>query len=570
MEKYAKQLALDEIITKLKKAIGKGFTVTADMLESPPNKKLGDIAFPCFDLAKGKKRNPAEIATELAAKIGPGKMIEKITSAGPYVNFTFDNRKFAEQVLEDVKLRKGEYGEAALGKGTKIIVDYAQPNTHKAFHVGHVRNALLGQAVINLLRANGYDVVGATYIGDVGNHVARALWGYKKFQGDKEVPKEKRAETLGKIYAKASSYVDQKPEAKEEIAEVQRKLEEGDEDLVKLWKETREWSLESFRQIFGELGVDPDKWYFESEVEKSGKELAKKLLTDGVAKKSEGATIIDLEDEGLGAFLILKSDGAALYATKELALAMKKDKDYRPDRQLFVVDVRQSLYFKQLFAAMKRAGFPKKMVHIAYDMVTLPEGAMASRSGNVVTYDQLRNKMVIQLVKETKKRHKDWSEKKITETARKIAHASIAFAMLKQDPKSIITFDMKEALSFDGFTGPYILYTIARIESIKKKTRVKPKIDSSKLNDKYSQDLVRKLSDLPLVVMKVGTNYQVSTVAAWAFETAKLFAEYYHEVKVIDEDDKAGTAARLALIDSVRQALKNSMEMLTIEAVEEM
>ncbi|MDP2631364.1 MAG: arginine--tRNA ligase [Candidatus Uhrbacteria bacterium] len=569
-EKYAKQLAQDEVITKLRKAIGKGFTVSADMLETPPNVKLGDIAFPCFELAKGEKRNPVEIATELAAKIGPGKMVSKISSAGPYVNFTFDLNYFGETVLGNIKLHGAKYGESVLGNGTKIIVDYAQPNTHKEFHVGHVRNALLGQSIINVLRATGYEVVAASYIGDVGAHVAKALWGLKKFHDGEEFEHDERASRLGQIYTEASAYVEDHPEAKEEIAEVQRKIESGDEEWVDLWKETREWSLELFREIFEELGVDPDVWYFESQVEKPGKELVKKLLTSGVAKKSEGATIIDLENEGLGVFLILKSDGSSLYATKDLALAIKKDKDFGADRQLFVVDVRQSLHFKQLFAAMKHAGFTKQLTHIDYDMVNLPEGTMASRSGNVVTYEDLRDEMIGELIMETQKRHEDWSDKKIRETARKIALASISFIMLRQDPGSIITFDKKEALSFDGFTAPYILYTIARIESIKKKAKIKPRINLSVLTSAEEYALIRQLADYPLLIMRVATNYQVSAIAAWAFDTAKMFSEYYHDVHIIDENDKIVTAARLALVDSVRQVLENAMDLLTIDVVKEM
>lgn len=567
---YAKQAAIAEAVKSLKKAIGKTFTVTPDMIRPAPKKELGDIAFPCFEFAKGQKRNPAEIATELAAKIGPSTLIEKIEAQGPYVNFYFANVPFAKRVLKEIGLSKDKYGASTSGKGKRILIEGAQPNTHKEFHVGHVRNAALSQSVVNVFKANGYDVTFAAYIGDIGAHVAKALWGMKKFHEKDEFSPENRAARLGEIYAEATAYLEKHPKVKEEIDEVQRKLEANEEPWQSLWKQTREWSLDAFRKIFDELHVRPDVWYYESDVEEKGKELVKKMLTDGIAKKSEGATIVDLESEKLGAFLILKSDGSSLYATKDLALAFEKQKHYSPDRQMFVVDVRQSLYFKQLFATLRRMGFTGGLTHLAYDMVTLPGGAMSSRKGNVITFEELRDAMTARLKEETKKRREDWSEEKIDHVARTLTIACIQFTMLKQDPESIITFDMEEAMSFDGFTAPYILYTIARINSIKRQTKIKPKQQPEKLTHPAEQALVRQLAEFPFVVQHAGVSFQVSTVATWAFETSQLFAEYYHQVRVLDEEHTDAIPARLQLCQSVAASLKNAMALLGIETLEEM
>ncbi|MFH1712054.1 MAG: arginine--tRNA ligase [Patescibacteria group bacterium] len=566
---YAKQQAIQEAITSLKKALGKGFTVTTDILETPPDEKLGDIAFPCFEFAKGESKNPVEVARELAAKIGPSKMIEKVDAVGPYVNFTFDNQALTEQVIKEVDQDQEKYGYSKLGKGKKVIVDYAQPNTHKEFHVGHIRNGVLGQSVVNILEANGYKVIPASYIGDSGADVAKAIWGLQKFHEGEEFKKEERAQKLQEIYTEATKYVEDHPEAKEEIAEVQTKLEAKEDPWHSLWKETREWSLDSFKEIFKELNIKPKVWYFESEVEEEGKKIVQKLLTDGIAKKSEGATIVDLTEEDLDIFLVLKSDGSALYATMDLALAMKKEREYDPDRQLFVVDVRQSFYFKQLFATLKKMGVTTTLAHLAYDMVTLPDGAMSSREGNVVTYRELKEQMVGLLKDETAKRHEDWTEKQVDETAFKIAIASIIFMMLRQDPKTVITFDLKEAMSVDGFTGPYVLYTIARIESIKRKAKVKEKVNTKLLTHSDEFALIRALAEYPLVVERAGQTFQVSLLAQWAFDTSKLFAEYYHEVRVL-EDKKDVSAARLALIGAVQTSLTNAMQLLGIDILKEM
>ncbi len=566
----ARSIAKKEAFVALKKALGKTFTLEADMIVAPPKPELGDLSFACFMLAKGMGRNPAEIATELAAKIGPSTMIKKISSAGPYVNFTFDDEAFGTHVLDDVLKSKKRYGRGTTGKGKRVLVEYAQPNTHKEFHVGHLRNAIYGQSIVNLVTANGYDTVAAAYIGDIGAHVAKAIWGFKKFYGDETIAKEDRAKVLGDAYTKATQYIDDHPEAKEEISDIQRKLEAEEQPWLGLWKETREWSLDEFRKVFAELGVKPKVWYFESEVEKPGKELVRKMLTDGIAKKSEGATIVDLADENLGAFLILKTDGSSLYATKDLALALQKDRDYAPDRQIFVIDVRQSLYMKQLFSALKRLDFHKELVHVGYEMVTLPDGAMSSRKGNIVRYDELRDAMFTALVDSTKLRHPEWKEKVVNANALTIALAAMKFMMLRQDPGKILVFDMEEAMATDGFTGPYILYTIARINSVHGKTKIASFPLASALTDPQEVQLLRKVSEYPGIVAQAGAEMRPSLVCLYAFELAQMFSRYYAEVHMIDEEQPSLTAARLGLADVVSSTLTNAMDLLGISVVKAM
>lgn len=567
---YAKQEATKEIVTALKKVIGKKYAVSIASLSKPPNAAMGDVAFGCFEFAKGEKRNPAEIATELAAKIQPGKWFSKAVAVGPYVNFTFADAVFGEKVLKDIKKMKATYGNGVIGKGKKVLIDYAQPNTHKEFHVGHLRNGLYGQSVIHVLGANGYETIAASYIGDAGAHIAKCLWALKKFHEGEKFSVEERAEKLGAIYTEASQYIEEHPEAKEEVAEVQRKIEAGEEPWASLWKETREWSLADFKRVFAELGIKPDVYYFESEVEEEGKGLVRKLLTDGIARKSEGAVIVDLEEEKLGVALVLKSDGSALYATKDIPLAWRKEEQFHPDRQIYIVDVRQSLYFQQLFAILRRMGFTKQLTHLSYDLVVLPDGAMSSRKGNIATYDDLKEKMVAAFVEETAKRHEDWSKKKVESTALALSLASIKFMMLRQDPQSILTFDMKEAMSFDGFTGPYLLYTVARMESLKAKTKIKPAIDAVKLTSPEEKSLIRALAQFPELVEKTASTYQISSILQWAFDTSKTFSEYYHNVHIVEEAEPQATAARLGLVEAVKTTLQRALALAGIETVKEM
>lgn len=563
-------LTKKEAFTALKKAIGKGFTLTIDMIVPAPKPELGDLSFPCFALAKGMGRNPAEIATELAAKIGPTTMIRRIVATGPYVNFFVDPVAYGNAVLSDVLKGKKRYGKGTTGKGKKVLVEYAQPNTHKEFHVGHLRNAIYGQSIVNLNEANGYEVVPAAYIGDIGAHVAKAIWGFDKFYADQTIAKEDRAAVLGDAYTRATQFVDEHPEAKEEIFAIQRKLEAEEQPWFGLWRETREWSLADFRLVFDELGVKPDVWYFESEVEKPGKELVNTMLVQGLAKKSEGATIVDLEEENLGAFLILKTDGSSLYATKDLALALQKERDYSPDRQIFVIDVRQSLYMKQLFATLKRLGFHHELQHLGYEMVTLPDGAMSSRKGNIIRYTELRDAMMESLADSTKLRHADWKEKKIKANALTLTLSGIKFMMLRQDPGKVIVFDMQEAMSTDGFSGPYMLYTIARIQSLMTKTSLIPKPNAALLSNTSEIILMKLLAQYPDIVQQAGTESRPSVVCQYAFDVAQTFSHYYAEVRILDGEDQDAIGARLALVAAVDQVLRNAMDILGIDVVKEM
>lgn len=567
---YALSRAKKEAVSALKKALGKGVVISVDDLEVPPDPKMGDLAFPCFALAKQLKKNPVEVARELAAKIGPTSLIARAKDVGPYVNFSLNDATFAESVLGEVVEMGGDYGHSTSGKGVKVSLEYAQPNTHKLFHVGHIRNAVLGQSIVNVLKASGYDVVPTAYIGDSGADVAKAVWGFEQYYGDKEIAPEDRVRCLHDAYVRATTEVEEKPELKEAFFDVQQAIERQEEPWFGLWKETRQWSLDAFQAVFSELNVAPEEWYFESELDTLAKKMVNKLLTDGIAKKSEGATIVDLEEEGLGVFLILKSDGTTLYSTWDLALAHEKEKDSKPDRQIIVVDVRQLLHFKQLFATLKRMGFHAQMQHVSYDFVTLPEGAMSSRKGLVVTYDDLREQMEEHVRKETRKRHEEWSDKQVEKTVGTLVTSAMNFMMLRQDPQSIITFDMEEAMSFDGFTGPYILYTIARIARLQEKAPSQGGIKLPLLTNEHEQQLIRKIAEYPTVLARAAASFNVAVIASWAFDTAKVFSEYYHQVRILNEDEPDLTATRVALAQAVQHVLTLAMNVLSIDTLKEM
>jgi arginyl-tRNA synthetase len=550
-------------------------------LLTPPNPDMGDISFACFALAKKQGRNPAEVAKELAEEIslrvrpsGGSNPIEKIQAAGPYVNFYLKAEAVAQLLFQAMKKEKSKFGNSALGKGQKVVIEYSQPNTHKEFHVGHLRNAALGLALVKLYQASGYKVKPVTYPGDIGAHVAKCLWALQKFHAAEKPPLNK-GQWLGKIYTEASRFLDEHPEVKNEVQQVQQLLESGGEPWVNLWKRTRQWSLTQFKDIYDELGITFDYWFFESQVEKQGKKIVNELLQKGIAERGEGgAVIVNLKQYGLEVFLILKSDGTSLYATKDLALAKRKFAKYKPDLSLNIVDIRQSLYFKQLFKTLALMGFEKPMKHIPYEFVKLPQGVISSRHGLTVLYEDLRDQMVAYAAQETKKRHSGWSEKKVQNTAKALALGAMKFGMLKVRADQVITFDIKSALSFDGCTGPYLQYSLARIFSIFKKAgsflRGFNPSKGRTLKEKPEKRLIMRLLGFQEIISQATQVNDPSLLAKYLYELARESHDFYEQCPVLKAESLDIKCNRLELLKAVQLVLVKGLGILGIPILKEM
>lgn len=565
---YTIQQAKQQVLKDLKSALGGVHAPSVDELEYPKDIKMGDLAYPCFDLAKALKKKPDEIATELAVKIGPKDLIKKVEAKGPYVNFFFDPDALGEHLLKEIVVAKDKFGYSTSGKGKRIMVEYAQPNTHKTIHVGHLRNFVVGHALINILRAAGYDVIATSYINDLGAHVAKCLWAIDKKHKDDD--SEDKDALLAKAYVEADKAAEKTKKAQAEMSEIYQELEKGSRKWAGLWKKTRKWSLDSFGQIFKELGVPIDVTYYESDLTKRTHQIVKDLLKQNIAKESEGAIIVDLEDQNLGVNLLVRSDGTLLYNAKDLALAERKEQDYESARSIYVIDARQSLAMQQLFATLKLMGLKRNLEHLSYEFVTLKGGAMASRKGNVVKYDDFRDQMFDLALTETTKRHQDWTDKQLDQAARKITFAAMKFPMLKQDLDKMITFDVEEALSFDGFSGPYILFSIARAKSILKKAEVKPKVTGKYYSEPVEHELLVKLAMFPEVLLNIASSLHVSTLPQYLFDLAQTFSEFYEAVPVLKAEPDVAVSAKLALVDATRQVLENGLALLGIESLDEM
>ncbi len=561
--------------------------VAPDDIVIPPDRTLGDFAYGCFKLAKAMGKSPADIAKNVASKIDLGQSdFVSANATGPYVNFTLSIGEAVHRVVRDIEVSGDSYGSVEKKKVDELLLEFAQPNTHKEIHVGHLRNLVLGQALSNILSASGWNVVPMSYHGDVGAHVAKCLWWLVKSRdgemGIDNIPAgQKTGKFLGEMYAEASRQLEANPEWKDEVSDVQRKLEAHDPAWEKLWRETRRWSLDEFATIFDDLGVKITRQYLESEVVDRGQEMVDHLLKENVAKESQGAIVVDLEEKKLGVFLIRKSDGTSLYATKDLALAELKLKEYpKAHRSLILVDNRQSLYFKQLFETLDVMELRPVPEFVGYEFVTLKSGAISSREGNVVTYQDFRDEVISYSTEEVVKRHVEqkWNDGKIEHAAWCIAMAGMKFGMLKQDNDKIFTFDLEQSLSFDGDTGPYCQYAATRLASILRKATPSnsPFVrasDSESLTRGYDHEsekaLAFALAQFPMRVAQAADELRPSIVAQWCIDVAQRVNEFYRDVKVLESegDLKEG---RLRLVSAARTALVSGFSLLAIPIPDEM
>lgn len=540
------------------------------ILEKPKDHKFGDIAFPCFILSKKLRKAPDKIAKDLAVKIKPSGFVVKIEPKGGYLNFFADWARIGQDVVKEVLKEKEKYGKGK--KRGNVMVEYCHFNTHKAVHIGHIRTACLGESLSRILRFSGYRVIRANYQGDIGPHVARCIWGFLKLHEGKK-PKEEKGKWLGTVYAEASKKLKGNDKHEKEVDEVNKKIYAEDPKLAKIWKETRKWSLDYFDNIYKSFGIKFDRLYFESEVEKPGTDISKKLLKKRIGKESEGAILIDLEKYGLGVFLLVKSDGTPLYSAKDLGLAALKTNEYKIDKSVHVVGSEQKLYFQQLFKTFELMKSPlaNKSYHLCYELVNLPTGKMASREGDVILYEDVFNELVKHAKEETEKRNPKMERKTLEDVSKHIALASLKYDMIKMSPSKTIIFDWKKALDFEGNAAPYIQYTFARANSILRKSKVKEikNFDISLLKHPMERDLIKMISEFPEAVRNASKDLRPHYMANYCYNLSTKFNEFYQFMPVIHARLGLKTP-RLALVKAVSIALKNGLGLLGIEAPERM
>jgi arginyl-tRNA synthetase len=521
-------------------------------------------------LKKDFKTALKEVSETIASNLEFNDEISRIETAHGYINIYVDASVYAHNLI--TAIGSDDYGKCSR-KDEKIMVEYSQPNTHKAFHIGHLRNTCLGAALVNILRYAGYTVVAANLINDTGSHVARWLWCYLTYHQGEQPPLQK-GKWLEDIYVEAAQRLQDNPEHESEVKAILQKLEQKEETIVNLWEKSKKWSMDEFYRIYHELHVDFDVYFYDSQLYEEGKEIVAQLVTMGIAQESEGAIIVDLDsqlgtDDVYKTYVALRSDGTALYQTKDFALAKKKFEDYHVDRSIYVVGSEQKLHFNQVFKTLELAGFEqaKKCFHLSYELVMLKGGKMSSRMGNIIFYDDLYQEVYKEALAEVEKREIVKENKE--ETARMVTRGALKFSMLKKDNNKAIYFDPKEAVSFEGQTGAYVQYAHARASRILEKEQ--PDLSSiafQKLT-REEKNLLELLAEFPAAVEQAAESYKPNTMANYVFDTARAFNEFYHACPVLQADAET-KKARLALVMAARTVLKNGLTLLGIQAPERM
>lgn len=563
------------ILEELKSKIVSALSLSKADFSYPPKLEMGDLSLACFELAQEKAQSPAEVAKELARIASNNDELKncfsRIEQIGPYLNFFIEAKFLAGRVLEEVARQKKYYGRNEVGAGRRVMIEYSNGNTHKEYHVGHLRNIAFGDSINRLLTASGYESIPVSYINDFGIHVAKAIW-FWRLNKDYQNRLEPKGYLLGQCYAEASRALAIDPTQKEVVGKIMKQIESRRGDNYRTWQETRRWSISYFDKIYQELKVEFKEIFYESQVITEGLRVVEALKEKGLLKLSQGAIIADLEEYGLGVLPIIRSDGTALYPVGDLALAGLKFAKYDLDESIYVVDVRQALYFKQLFKLLELSGDVKPRLQLSYDFVTLPEGMMASRTGQVVTYQDLYSKVLAKAIEETSARHQDWSQGRAERVAKVLTVATIKFEMLKVSPDKTITFNINESLRFDGYTSCYLEYGYARLSSIVRKQGFRSrfsKVDPNLLVESKEKELLLKIAKYPKAVRLARHNYNPSEITKYLFELVQMSNDYYHEVNILKAEPGVRTA-RLALVKSIIQVLHNGFALLGIESLEEM
>jgi arginyl-tRNA synthetase len=534
-----------------------------------------------------------EIAEQVKDEVGSVKGIGHVEAVKGYLNLYFSTEEYASHVVNTILQEGAEFGQGKK-KTERVMVEYAQPNTHHSFHIGHARTTLLGESLARIMELNGFETIRASYPGDIGLGVITVLWAYNKFyKGQEPHGIHERGQWLLKIYTEATHLLETKenetPEEKAlrevyeaERREMYRKWDAGDPAVRALWLETREWSMEELRDVLNMLDVKIDVWFFESDVDEPSKAIVDELLQKGIAEdeRPQGGPVIVKIDEKLGltkekyrTAVILRSDGTSLYLTKDLALAKVKFEQYHVDRSIYVVDFRQSLHFQQAFKILELWGFPQavKCYHLSYGYITLPEGAMSARRGRVVLFKDVADEAERRALAAMTERTPEMSNTQRIQTAQQIGLGALAYSILSVDNNKDIVFDVNAALSFDGRTAPYIQNAYVRANSILRKAGGAPDFASFEHElDSHEVELIDLLSRFPDTVEQAAQEYRPLVVANYAYDLANTFHSFYHSVPVIQAESAAVQASRLRLVAAARQVLANALRLLVIQAPEVM
>ena len=547
------------------------------LMEKPPERKLGDWAIPCFRFAAKLRQKPQDITARCMIYLNDhaSQWIDHASPVGGFLNVFVKQTALAEHVIP--RISSGEFftvfKELPERKNQRVMIEYSQPNTHKIFHVGHMRNVALGDSLWRLFDYCGYPVVPVNYIGDEGAHIAKCLWYIQK--NKLTPPASDRGDWLGEMYTKSSLALEDAPaevkrEYEAEISQVLRAIESKSGPTYEFWRQSKQWSMDVFNAIYEWIGARFDYVFTESEVSAQSQEIVDECLARGILVESEGAIGLDLKAEKLGFVLLRKKDGNTLYATKDLALAKLKFEKFSIERAIYVVASEQQLHFRQVFKTLERMGFPqaKKCYHLSYGLVVLPEGKMASRAGNIVPFSHLKDELQNELGQQLKKYEGEWSAEEIHATNHKLAVGAIRYGMLCSDPAKDIVFDIKNWLSFDGDTGPYLMYSYARTQSILRKAAERGLMPQTEhlalLVEEEEGEILSYLYSFNDLVEQACTAYKPSTLCHYLFDMCKAYNRFHIRIQVLRASSPELIGARLALLAAFCAVLRQGLGLMGI------
>ncbi|MBL6440147.1 arginine--tRNA ligase [Streptococcus suis] len=538
-----------------------------NLLEKPKSSEMGDIAFPAFSLAKVERKAPQAIAADIVEKLDTTGF-ENVVATGPYVNFFLDKAAISHQVLTDVITEKDQYGKLNIGQGRNVTIDMSSPNIAKPFSVGHLRSTVIGDALANIHEKLGYNPIRINHLGDWGKQFGMLIVAYKLW-GDKAAVEADPISELLKLYVRINAEAEEKPELDEEARQWFKKLEDGDPEAHELWQWFRDESLVEFNRIYDKLDVTFDSYNGEAFYNDKMDEGIQILEEKGLLQESKGAKIVDLESYNLPPALIMKTDGATLYITRDMATAMYRKRTYDFVKSIYVVGQEQINHFKQLKAVLKEMDFDwsDDMTHITFGLVTKDKKKLSTRKGNIILLEPTLDEAISRALTQIEAKNPDLENKE--EVAHAVGVGAVKFYDLKTDRDNGYDFDLEAMVSFEGETGPYVQYAYARIQSILRKANFVPSAENDyKLADAESWEIIKHIQNFSNVVERAGDKFDPSLIAKYAINLAQAFNKYYAHTRILDESPERDS--RLALAYTTGVVLKEALRLLGVKAPEKM
>ena len=541
----------------------------AALLEVPPEEKMGDYAFPCFKLSKALRMGPPMIAKKLSEAVEKPE-IARVECVGGYLNFFFNRENFARELLSAIMAAPDRWGGSEDGKGKTVCMDYSSINIAKRFHLGHLSTTVIGNSLKRIYDFQGWKTVSINHLGDWGTQFGKMVCAYKKW-GDKEKVEQGGVDEMTRLYVRFNEEAKLDPALEDEGRAWFKKIEDGDEEALSIFQWFKDVTLKDAMKVYDVLDVRFDSYAGESFYADKTDRVVRELEEKGLLKDSDGAKIVDLEEYGMPPCLILKSDGATLYHTRDIAAAIYRKETYHFDESLYIVAYQQDLHFKQLFKVLELMGYgwaKDQCKHVSFGMVSYEGQAMATRTGHVVLLDELLTRAQEKALAIINEKSPNLANKE--EVARQVGVGAVVYATLQNNRIKDIDFWWDRALNFDGETGPYVQYTFARCCSVLRKApEITAAPDYAALTDDEAQALLRLLSRFPETVAEACLRNEPSIVTRATTEIAKAYNKYYYEHRILDED-AAATAARLQLTDACRQVIKTGLYLIGLAAPERM